>query len=87
MILEKTFDSPLDHKEIKPVNPKVNQFQIFIGRMDAEAEAPILWPPEVKNWLIRKDPDAGKDWVQEEKEMTEDEMAGWHHQLDGHESE
>ena len=74
MILEKTFDSPLDHKEIKPVNPKVNQFQIFIGRMDAEAEAPILWPPEVKNWLIGKDPDAGKDWRQEEMEATKDEM-------------
>ena len=71
--------------EIKPVNPKINQSWIFIGRTDAEA--PILWPPDAKNWLIGKDPDAGKDWRQEEKGMTEDEMVGWHHQLDGHEFE
>ena len=77
-------ESPLDWKEIKPVNPKRNQFRIFIERTDAEAEAPILWPPDAKNWPIGKDPDAGKDWRQEEKGMTEDEMAGWHHWLDGH---
>ena len=76
---------PLDCKEIKPVNPKGNQPWIFIGRTDAEA--PILWLPEVKNWLIRKDPDVGKDWRQEEKGMTEDEMVGWHHRLYGHEFE
>ena len=87
VVLEKTLESPLDCKEIQPVNPKRNQSWIFIERTDAEAEAPTLWPPEVKNWLIGKDPDAGKDWVQEEKEMTEDKMVGWHHQLDGHESE
>ena len=79
-----TLESPLDVKEIKPVNPKRNQSWIFFGRADAEAEAPILWPSEVKNWLIRKDPDAGKDWRQE-KGTTEDEMVGWHHRLDGHE--
>ena len=78
-------ESPLDCKEIKSVNPKGNQLWIFIGRTDAEAEVPILWPPDVKNWLIRKDPDAGKDWGQEEKGMTEDEMVGWHHQLSGQE--
>ena len=77
----------LDCKEIKPVNPKGNQSWIFIGRTDAEAETPVLWPPDVKNWLIGKDPDAGKDWRQEEKGTTEDEMAGWHHWLDGCESE
>ena len=77
--------SPLDCKEIQPVNPKGNQSWIFIGRTDAEA--PILWPPDAKNWLIGKDPDAGKDWRQEEKGMTEDEMIGWHHRLDGHEFE
>ena len=71
-------------KEIKPVNPKGNQPWIFIGKNDAEAEAPILWPPDVKNWLIGKDPDAGNDWGQEEKGVTENEMAGWHHWLDGH---
>ena len=75
----------LDCKEIKPVNPKGNQSWIFIGRTDAEAETPILWPPDAKNWLLGKDPDAGKDWRQEEKEMTEVEMVGWHLQLDGHE--
>ena len=80
------FESPLDCKEIKPVNPKGSQSWIFIGRTDAEAEAPILWPPNVKNWLIGKDPDAGKDW-REEKGMTDNEMVGWHHWLDGHEFE
>ena len=69
----------------KPVSPKGNQSQVFIGRTDAEAKAPILWPPHVKSWLIGKDPDAGKDWGQEEKGMTENEMVGWHHRLDGHE--
>ena len=78
---------PLDSKEIKLVNPKVNQSWIFTGRTDAVAEAPILWLPDVKSWLTRKDPDAGKDWRQEEKGMTEDEMVGWHHQLKGHEFE
>ena len=87
VVLEKTLESPLDWKEIKLVNPKGNQSWIFIGRIDAEAEAPILWPPHVKSRLIRKDPDAGRDWGQEKKGMTEDEMAGWHHWLDGHESE
>ena len=77
----------LDCKEIQPVNPEGNQFWIFIGRTDAEAETPILWPPDVKNWLLRKDPDAGKDWRQDEKGTTEDEMAVWHHLLDGHEFE
>ena len=76
---------PLDCKEIKPVNPQGNQAWIFIGRTDAEAETPILWLSDVKNWLIGKDPDAGKDWRQEEKGTTEDEMVGWHHWLDGHE--
>ena len=79
--------SPLDHKEIKPVNSKGDQSRIFIGRTDAEAETPIFWPPDAKNWLIGKDPDAGKDWRQEEKEMTEDEMVGWHQWLNGHEFE
>ena len=77
----------LDWKEIKPVNPKANQSWIFMGSTDAEAETPTLWPPDVKNWLIGKDPDAGKDWRQEEKGMTEDEMVGWHCWLDGHEFE
>ena len=81
VVLEKTLESPLD----KPVHPKLNQSWIFIGSTDVEAEAPILWPPDVKNWLIWKDPNAGKDWRQEEKGMTENEMAGWHHRLDGHE--
>ena len=76
VVLEKTLKSPLDCKEIKPVNPKGNQSWMFIGRTDVEAETPILWLPDVKNWLIGKDPDDGKDWRQEEKEMTEDEMAG-----------
>ena len=74
VVLEKTLESPLDCKEIQPVSPKENQSWIFIGRTDAEAETPIIWPPDVKNWLTEKDPDAGKDWKQEEKEMTEDEM-------------
>ena len=76
-----------DCKEIKPVNPKGNQPWIFTGRTDAEAETPILWPPDAKNWLIEKDPDSGKDWRQEEKGITEDEMVGWHQRLDGHEFE
>ena len=87
VVLEKTLENPLDCKEIKPANPKGNQFWIFIGRTDVEAETPILWPPGVKSWLIWKDPDAGKDWRQEEKGMTEDEMVGGHHWLDGHEFE
>ena len=78
-VLEKTFESPLDYKEIQAVHPKGNQSWIFIGRTDAEAETPIVWPPDMKNWLTRKDSDAGKDWRQEEKETTEDEMVGWHH--------
>ena len=78
---------PLDCKEIKPVHPKGNQSWIFIGRIDAEAEALILWPLDMKNWLLGNDPDAGKDWRQEEKGMTEDEMVGWHHWLDRHEFE
>ena len=81
-MLEKTLESPLDSKEIKPVNPKGNQSWMFIGRTDAETEAPILWPPDAKNWVIRKDPDARKDWKWEEKGMTEDEMVRWHHWLD-----
>ena len=85
MVLEKILESPLDSKEIKPVNPKGNQSWKFIGRTDAEAEAPILWSHDVKSWLIRKDPDAGKDWNQEEKGATGDEMVGWHHWLNGHE--
>ena len=87
VVLENTFVSPLDCKEFKPVNPKGNQSWIFIGRTDAEAETPILWPPDVKHWLIGKDPDAGKDWRQEEKGMMEDEMVGWHHWLNGYEFE
>ena len=81
VVLEKTPENSLDNKVIQPVNPKGNQSWIFIGRTDAEAETLILWPPGVKNWLIGKDPDAGKGWRQEEKEMTEDEMVGWHHWL------
>ena len=80
-MLEKTLESPFDCKEVKPVNPKGSQSWIFIGRTDAEAS--IIWPPDVKNWLIGKDPDAGRDWRQEEKETTEDEMVGWHHRLNG----
>ena len=82
-----TLESPLDCKEIQPVHPKGNQPWIFIGRTDAEAEAPILWPPDVESQHIGEDPDAGKDWGQEEKGTTEDEMVGWHHQLNGHEFE
>ena len=87
VVLEKTPESPLDSKEIQAVHPKGNQSWIFTGRTDAEAEAPILWPPDVKNCLTEKDPDAGKDWRWEEKETTEDEMIGWHHRLDGNEFE
>ena len=86
VVLEKTLESPLDCKEIQPVNPEGSQSWIFIGRTDAKAETPVLWPPHAKSWLIGKDPDAGRDWGQEEKGMTEDEMVGWHHQLNGHES-
>ena len=86
VVLEKTLESHLDCKEIKLVNPKGNQPWIFIGRTDAEAETPILWPPDGKKWLIGKDPDAGKDW-RLEKGMTEDDMVGWHHWVDGHEFE
>ena len=86
MVLEKTLESPLDCEEIQLVCPKGNQSWIFIGRTDAEAETPILWPLDVKNWLIWKDPDAGKDWRQE-KGTSEDEMVGWYHRLDGHEFE
>jgi len=82
-LLEKILKSPLDSKEIQLVHPKVNQSWIFIGRMDAEAETPIIWSPDAKNWLIGKDPDAGKDLRREEKVMTEDEMVGWHHQFNG----
>ena len=85
-MLEKTLQSPLDSKEIQPVHPKGNQSWIFIGRTDAEAETPIFWPPDAKNWLIEKDPDSGKDWRKEE-EMTEDEMVRWYHRLKGHEFE
>ena len=87
VMLEKILESPLDSKEIQPSHPKRNQSRIFIGRTDVEAEAPILWLPDVKSWLIGKDPDAGRDWGQEEKGTTEDEMVGWHHQLNGHEFE
>ena len=86
VVLEKTLESPLDYKEIQPVHPKGNQSCVFIGRTDVEAETPVLWPPHVKSWLIGKDSDAGRDWGQE-KGTTEDEMAGWHHRLDGCEFE
>ena len=85
VVLVKTLESPLDCKEMQEVHPKGNQPWIFIGRTDAEAETPILWPPDVKNWLIGKDPDAGKDWRPEEKGTTNDEMVGWRHRCDGHE--
>jgi len=85
LVLEKTLEGPLDCKEIQAVNPKGNQSWIFIGRTNVEAETLILWPPDAKNWLLGKDPDAGKDWRQEENGTTEDEMIGWHHGLDGHE--
>ena len=87
MVLEKTLESPLDCKEIQPVHPKGDQSRVLIGRTDAEAETPILWPPHAKSLLIGKDPDSGRVWGQEEKGMTEDEMAGWHHRLAGHEFE
>ena len=87
VVLEKNLESPSDCKEIQPVHPKRNQPWIFIGRTDAEAETPILRPPDSKNWLLGKDPDAGKDWRLEEKGMTEDEMVGWHHRFNGHEFE
>ena len=85
MVLEKTLESPLDCKEIQPVHPKGDQSWVFIGRTDAEAQTPVLWLPHAKICLIEKDSDAGRDWGQEEKGMTEDEMAGWHHRLNGHE--
>ena len=85
VVLEKTLERPLDCKEIQPVHSKGDQSWVFFGRTDAKAEIAILWPPHEKSWLIGKDPDAGKDWGQEEKGTTEDEMAGWHHWLDGHE--
>ena len=84
MVLEQTLESPLDCKEIQPAHPKRDQSWVFIGRTDAEAETLVFWPPHVKSWLIGKGPDAGRDWEQEEKGTTEDEMAGWHHRLDGH---
>ena len=87
VVLEKTLKSPLDSKEIKPVNPKGNQPWIFIGRADAKVEAPLLWPPDVKSQFTGKDPDAGKNWRQKEKGVTEEEMVGWHHWLNGHEFE
>ena len=87
VVLEKTLESPLDCKEIQPVHSKGDQSWDFFGRNDSKAATPVLWPPHVKSWLIGKDPDAGKDWRQEEKGTTEDEMAGWHHRLDGHEFE
>ena len=87
VVLEKTLERPLDCKEIQPVHPKGNQSWIFIGRTDADTETPILWPPDVKNWLIWKDPNSGKDWRQEEEGMTEDEMVGWHHWFNGHKFE
>ena len=85
VVLEKTLESPLDCKEIQPVHPKGDQSWVFIGRTDVEAETPVLWPPHEKSWLIGKDPAAGRDWGQEENGTTEDEMAGRHHRLDGHE--
>ena len=87
MVLEKTLESPLESKEVQPVHPKGHQSWVFIGRTDVETEAPILWPPDAKSQLIRKDPDAGKDLRQEEKGTTEDEMVGWHHRLNEHEFE
>ena len=87
VVLEKTLESPLDCKEIQPVHSTGVQSWVFTGRTDAEAETPILWPPHARSWLIGKDSDAGRDWGPEEKGTTEDEMAGWHHQLNGHEFE
>ena len=86
-MLEKTLESPLDLKDTQPVDPKGNPSWIYIGKTDVEAETPILWPPDVKSWLFWKDPDAGKDWRQEEKGMTEDDIVGWHHWLNEHEFE
>ena len=86
VVLEKTLESPLDCKEIQPVHSKGDQPRVFFGRNDAEAETPVLWPPHAKSWLIGKDSDAGRDWGQEEKGITEDEKAGWHHWFDWHES-
>ena len=85
VVLEKTLESPLDCKEIQPVHPKGDQTWVFTGKTDVEAETPILWPPHAKSWFTGKDPDAGRDWGQEEKGTTEDEMVGWHHRLNGHE--
>ena len=87
VLLEKTLESPLDCKKIHPVHSKGDQSRVFIGRTDAKAETPVLWPPHAKSWLIGKDSDAGRDWGQEEKGMTEDEMVGWYHQFNGHEFE
>ena len=87
VVSEKTLASPLDCKEIQPVHPEGGKFWVFIVRTNVEAETPVLWPPDAKSRLIGKDPDAGRDWGQEEKGMTEDEMAGWHHRLDGYEFE
>ena len=87
VVLKKTLESPLDCKEIQPVHPKGDQSWVFTGRTDVETETPILWPPDEKSWLIWKDPDAGRDWRREEYGMTEAEMVGWYHQLDGHELE
>ena len=87
MVLEKTLESPLDCKEIQPVHSKGDQLWMFVGRNDAKAETPVLWPPHAKSWPIGKDSDAGRNWGQEEKETTENEMAGWHHRLDGREFE
>ena len=84
VVLEKTLESPLDCKEIQPVHPKGDQSWVFFGRTDVKAETPLLWPPDVKSWLIVKDPDAVKDWRQEKKESIENEMVGWHHQLNEH---
>ena len=87
VVLEKTLESPLDCKEIQPVHSEGDHSWVFFGRNDAKAETPVLWPPHAKSWLIGKDPDAGRDWRQQEKGTTEDEMAGWHHQLNGCELE
>ena len=87
VVLEKTLESPLDCKRSNQIHPERDKSWVFIGRADAEAETPVLWPPHAKSWLIGKDPDAGREWGQEEKGMTEDEMAGWYHRLDGHEFE
>ena len=87
VVKEKTLESPLDCKEMQPVHPKGDQSWVFFGRTNVKAKAPIFWPPDAKSWLIGKDPNAGKDWKQEEKGETEDEMVGWHHQLNGHEFE